>query len=272
MLDGSAWLGQSAEMSSEQDLTVLSDQPAPSSARCVADLVDWIKDNQQVAFTRTQSPDADEPAFYKVSTMGGYMNNGLPKTAALLIGENLPTPKRRSWSYRALASLGDIEVEFNGDPNWMADLYRLNTTLYLVSESIVNLILECDASAVEVSKPRIVGKHASRIAPYWVVMPCRVVDAVDITKSNVEVRRPAVYRGASRYVTHVYYRPGFAIRSQPAETSCFLEEFSGDWFWRKSMIEAAAKQGIRGLLFGYGQVRDSSREIRLRGPNDPLDW
>ncbi|MEQ1808981.1 MAG: DUF1629 domain-containing protein [Terricaulis sp.] len=225
-----------------------------------------------MVFTRTQNPEVDEPSFYKVSTLGGYMNNGLPKTSKLLSWETLPTPARWNRAYRALSSLGEIEVEFNGDPNWMADLYRLNTALYLVSESILNLILECDPSAIETSKPRIVGKHGSLIRPYWVVMPCRAVDAVDITKSNVEVRRPAVYRGASRYVTHVYYRPGFSIQSQPSETSCFLEEFSGDWFWRKSMIEAAAERGIRGLLFGYGQVRDSSREIRLRGPNDPLDW
>lgn len=265
-------LGQSIEMSSEKDLKILPDQPAPSSAQCVRDLVDWIADNQQVVFTRTQNPEVDEPPFYKVSTMGDYVNNGLPRTLELLTGETLPTPKRRNWTYRALASLGEIGVEFDGHPEWMADLYRLNTTLYLVSENILNLILDCDPSSIETSKPLIVGKHASFIGPYWVVMPCRVVDAVDIAKSTVEVRRPAIYRGASRYVTEVYYRPGFSIRSQPSETSCFLEEFSGDWFWRKSMIEAAAERGIRGLLFGYRQVKESSREIRLRGPIDPIDW
>lgn len=256
-------------MGAEQDLVRLPDQPPPPEARCVGDLVNWVRDNQRVLFTRTLMPDADEPSFYKVSTTGGYLNNGLPRMAPLL---NRPTPKRKNRTYQALSSLGEVEVAFDGDPNWMSDLYRLLPTLYFVSERLLNLLREIDPSGFEAIEPRTTGKHSSDIGPHWLVMPTRVFDAIDISKSNVEVLRSAIYRGADKFVTEVHYAPGYVFRADlTSEVPCFLEEFSGDWFWHESLIRAASEKGIRGLHFGYGQV-SASREINLRGPNEPSYW
>jgi hypothetical protein len=154
----------------------------------------------------------------------------------------------------------------------MADLYRVGIDLFLVSERLLRLIVDRDASAVETRKTTFQGKHASAIGPYWLAMPMRVLDAVDITKSSVWLRRPETVVGSGKFVTHVAYQKGYVFRRDiSSDVFCFVDEFTGGWFWHRDLIEAAADIGARGLLFGFRQV-ELAQEIRLRGPNDPSEW
>jgi hypothetical protein len=258
-------------MSVEANLKDLPDQHPPPSARCVRDLTLLVQDNQRVLFRRVREPDGREPPFYRVQTSGMYSNNGLPKALNLPF-ENGPTPKRLIWDYKPLSSLTEIKLTFAGDPKRMSHLYRLNTALHLVSDQLLELIQEFDPHAVEISKAQMTGKRGSKLPLYWVVMPRRVFDSVDITKSNIQVRRPEVLEGTGRYVTHVHYPKGFVFSEMPSDVGCFMEEFKGGWYWHKRLILKAAESDLRGMLFGYEQVNEISDEIRLNGPDDPLSW
>jgi hypothetical protein len=213
-----------------------------------------------------------EQTFFKVSVMGGYMNHGLPMIVPQPNVGEWPTPQRKNWEYRSLATLQDHHIKHDGRAEWMADFYRLGTSVFLVSDKVLQLILERDPKAVEMRQASIKGDHASEIGPYWVVMPLRVFDAVDISKSSVLLKRPELLRGTGKFVTHINYGKGYVIRDDlPPEVCCFCEEFKGNWYWHRDLIQAAAAAGARGLHFGFQQV-DRGREMKLRGPNDPSEY
>lgn len=258
----------------EDYLDELPDQPPPSSATRVRDLIALVADNQRVTFRGRASGSEIEQTFFKVSEMGGYINHGLPMIIPQPDALRWPTPKRRDWSYRSLASLGDYHIKHPGPAEWMADLYRIGTAIFLVSDKLLRVIKERDPEAVETRRATIVGPHASDIRPYSLVMPLRVLDAVDISKSSVWLKRPETVRGSGKFVTHVSYEKGYVFRDDlPRDVSCFFEEFGDNagWYWHRDLIEAAADAGVRGVNFGLGQV-DGSRVRKLRGPNDPPSW
>jgi hypothetical protein len=91
----------------------------------------------------------------------------------------------------------------------------------------------------------------------------------------VWVKRPEAGRVSGKFVTHVAYGKGYVFREDvPSDIWCFFEEFGANagWFWRRSLIQAAADKGVRSLVFGCGQVREVREDVRLRGPNDPSNW
>lgn len=258
----------------EDFLVDLPEQPPPADATCVRDLMSLVSDNQRITFRGSAGASETDPTFLKVSLMGGYMNHGLPMIIPQPDAVQWPTPNRGRWSYRSLDSLGDYHIKHDGRAEWMSDFYRVGTTVFLLSDKLLQLILTRDPKAVEVRTATIKGDYASEIGPYSVVMPLRVFDALDITRSSVQVKRPETVRGSGKFVTHVDYEQGYVFRDDlPTDVCCFFEEFGSKtgWYWRRDLIEAAASVGARGLHFGRGQV-EFRREIKLRGPNDPSEW
>lgn len=247
-------------------------QPPPDGTKCVGDLLPLVGDSQRVLFCGQKKLAGTEPPLLRVSSMGGYVNHGLPKLVPWPDILERPTPKRRSFAYRSLSSLGEPTVEFNGNPKWTSDLYQLGSSVFLVSDKLLSLLTESSSDALEVIRPRIVGERAGKIGTYWIVMPTHVLDAVDVSKSCILIRRPEIVPGSRKFVTHVNYIKGFVFREDiPSHVSNFVDEFTSDWFWHLDLIRRVRGAGVRGLHFGFWQV-DLASEIKLRGPDDPSGW
>jgi hypothetical protein len=104
--------------------------------------------------------------------------------------------------------LSEINIEFGGRLDWMADVYRLNTTLHLASERVIDIISARDPDALEVAPVNFKTPTGERIGGYRVVMPCRVLDAIDVPKTDISVTRPDRAQGLDMPITHVSYDNG----------------------------------------------------------------
>lgn len=248
-------------MSAVSKPTILPDRNAPSEARTVDDLCALVSVGEQITFTRTVDPVGDDPYFFTVKLMGEYMNNGLVRIDWPQ-DPNKPSHIRNGPGDEPLAAFPGIRLAFQGDVRFMSDLYDLTPPLHVLSDALYRFILQRDPGSLEAVPLTLPSPEEAKIARFWLVRPSRILDAVDVTKTNVTIWRRAI-RDTDRSFTTVSYEPDFAIGNLASNCMSFGEKQTKRWLWSEDLLRAAERAGFHGLYAHPTYRRDFLTELRL---------
>lgn len=211
----------------------------------VGDLIREVPDGETRVFTRTFDPVGTEPPFYRVTTAGEYPES--PRWDNAIPLNDRPRPAINEWPYVRLGTAGEFQLSINASGSEIADIYKVATGLYLVSGKLLSLLDRVDPSAFERASARMHLSTGEIVHDYSVVMPSRVVDAVDTSKTDVTITRTESPEGSRRYVTHVRYALGAVMRPEMSDAPTFLRRYGAKWYWREDVVLAAVETGARGL-------------------------
>lgn len=228
--------------------------------KTVSDLIRLVQDGEEREFKRVADPTGTEPAFYRMTTAGEYPDS--PRWENPISINERPKPTVNDWPHVPLAAAGKFQFDSDADRDGLADLYKVTTGLYLVSGRLVDFLNEWDPSAVESAPASLRLRAGDVIEDYKVVMPSRVVDAVDINKTDVTITRTEAPKGSGRYVTHVRHDHGAVMRDDLAKVPTFLRKYQADWYWREDVVRAAVKMRLRGLRAVFCSDTATRPEIR----------
>lgn len=236
---------------------------APAGAKNVADLRKLARDGEEIVFEKTVEPSGEEPAFYRVSTRGEVQNH--PRWVNSREINDCPRPPLMDWDPLPLSDIDVYRFELNDRRESMADLYGVTTGIYLISKTLAEVILSEDLESLELQSAVIHTRDQLGVSDFVVCMPMRVIDAVDIEKSDVLVVRREPVPGRGRFVTHVRYDNGYVLRRESVAGACsFLERYSGpDWLWSEGLVRAAKDAGLRGLRFVHTRKCAERPEIYI---------
>jgi len=230
-------------------------------SKSISDLLPLVSDGEKRLFKAVARPDGNEPPFYEIATRGEFAEQPLWVNAPRI--DLQPIAGRTGTPHVPLSSVGECHFRIDTVREAMADLYYVSTGIYLLSDSLLNVVKSVGGDAVEHSSAQVLGSHGA-IPGFNVVMPTRVIDAVDAVKSDVTVNRWQPVPKIPRYVTLVRYDEGYVLRADAVEGVAHLvEPFSSKWLWRRSLIEAAAAAKVRGLLAVHTYDKRPQSEIRI---------
>lgn len=256
-----------------EKLDVVEDRPHPLGAMRVSDLVAEARGSEHITYRRT-APQSLETRYYRPAQMGDYVY--VPSFVNRPSLEKHPTPARGNFSYQPLASIGEIHLEFREYGNRrLASFYSgWGAGLYLLSNPLLEILLNHDPHAVEVLTPCMTDPDGIPIEGYTVVMPERVIDAADITRTDISVFRYERPPSVGRSVAFARYESGLMLRDD-IDAPTFLDEHGGVWFWSLDLIKEVAAAGIRGVRFVHPCSSSGDHEIGLPADGDlryPNDW
>jgi len=232
--------------------------------KSVADLRSLGRDGEESVFRRTTEPTGNETDFYWVHTQGEFLNIQ-PIWEVRPPRDNPPRPKTRAIAnkYTPLSSIAPVRFHFNGARDRLADFYQVDTFYYLLSDKLADLILRSDPAGAEAIPANVNLADGSQLE-FKLLMPIRVLDAVDTAKTGVTVVKREYEKGSGRFVTHTRYDSGYVLRSdQLAGVQTFVEEFMCHWLWRLELFLEAVSAGGRGFYAEYTCKTSDRPEIRL---------
>lgn len=235
---------------------ILPDRVAPPDAKTVDDLCALVAVGEQVTFRRTSEPAREQSHFVSVRMTGEAINDtmahiefpqrGLKKGQERIgIGEDEP-----------LSNYSDTQVSFDyGDPRLVGDLADNRAPLMVLSDRLFEFIEEHDPNSLEAIPLAIPSYDSGRILRFWLARP-RMLDAVDIERTNVTIQRHAT-ADSGRSFTVVEYEttdspPAFFVRRDlPSNVMHFREKHWRNgrqgWVWRVELFERAQEAGFWGF-------------------------
>ena len=255
-----------------EQFEVIEDRPHPSGASTVSDLVrasEAALVSEKVTYRRLAEP-ANDPRYYCPAQMGDYTY--VPSFSNRPSHDQHPrVPRHVFRDYRSLASMGEIKIEFKSYQGSLrlASFYSgWATGLYLISDDLLDVVLRFDPDGLEIATPSIVGECGAKLEGYRVVMPTRVIDATDITRTDIAVQRYVRRPEVGPSVSIVDYGHGPVLRDDISAPT-FVETYGGQWFWSLEIIHAVVAAGIRGIRFVHPYHQSmSTYEIRLPAEGD----
>src|SRR5262245_56129079 len=248
------------------DLIQLPDAPAPAHARSVSDLRLLIGDGETRTFTRTMSPTGDEVAFYEMkgppAEYGGH-----PRWINRPDLVVRPRPAMHGRAPISLASHGDFEFELDSSRKALAAYYHMGWGLSLAHNALIDIALSKVPGAVETHPVRLHTPQGEPIGGFQIILSNVVIDAVDISKTDVLVKRPEIVDGSGSYITHVAYgAAGYVIADHAAGNACFTDMFGIYWLWREDLVRRIGATGVLGVNCVHTYKRSFLDQIRFVHP------
>lgn len=251
------------------------ERKAPASARTVTDLIALVGRDEHVRFSHSVEPVGDEPYFFHLAQLGEYMNIGALQVFYTSSGEpgQEPRPASSRWPEVTIASMSSIEAHFTGDLAHMGDFHHWSQC-YVLSERLHDFLAERD-TAFESRTLVLADKPRGRIERVKLVRPTRVLDAVDIAKTDVTIANEPIYQGASIYFPRIrfggeyekLYGGEYTFRADiPEDVQTFVEEHSRKWLWRHDLLRAVKAAGFHGFYARPTYRRSFLQEIRFDRP------
>ncbi|HYD72367.1 MAG TPA: DUF1629 domain-containing protein [Candidatus Binatia bacterium] len=249
------------------------ERPHPEGARTVADLVAAAQGSERITYRRTAEPQ-NPSRYYSAKQMGDYVY--VPDFLNRPDTLDQPRPKRKTFHHKSVDSIGPIRIQFRDYGNRrLAPFYSgWSSSMYLVSDALLNVLRRFDPDGFESALPRLSDADGEEMHGYTVVMPTRVIDAVDIMRTTVVVERHTRAPEIGPSYTLVRYESGPDFRDDVVAPT-FVEEYRPGWYWRLEIVRAVVHAGIRGLYFAHPYKRGAANEIRLPAEGDvrhPNDW
>jgi hypothetical protein len=201
--------------------------------------------------------------FYHVATSGEFLYT-MPQWLNRPTTEERPRPPMWGLGPIALSDMAEPLITFNGTPKMLSDFFKMDTTLYMLSQRLADLIFERDQGFGERRPVKVrFADESGASGGHYMLLPTRQIDAVDTSRTEVTIESRNVPQGSDRFVTHVHYNKGFVLREHMlAGVQTFVEPHSHKWMWRTELLEAAGKIGATGL---YGEHPfDRSERTRFR--------
>lgn len=228
----------------------------------VADLRTRVANGEERTFSRTAACNNEEPDFYRIATRGEYLNV-MPQWLNPPPQDDRPRPKTRFIANRhaPLATMDAPHFRFSGSRELFSDFFHVDVFYYLLSSRLAQLITDRDPNGVE-ARDATVEFEANHRETFQLVMPVRVLDAVDTEKTDVTIHSRESPAGSGRFRIDVWYNSGYALRSDVVrDAQTFVEEFRCHWLWRADLVHAAAARGATGLLAKHASA--TRPEIRF---------
>lgn len=235
---------------------ILPNRVAPPDAKTVDDLCALVAVGEQVTFCRTIKPTREQSQFVSVHMTGEAMNDtmahiefpqrGLEEGHIRLgIGEDEP-----------LSKYPDTQVSFDyGDPRFVGDLADNRAPLMVLSDRLFRFIEEQDPGSLEAIPLAVPSYESARIFRFWLARP-RILDAVDIERTNVTIQRHAIANSDQSFTVVEYEAsdspPAFFVRRDlPSNITHFREKHwrggRQGWVWRGELFERAREAGFWGF-------------------------
>lgn len=209
--------------------------------RTITDLLAEVPEGESRLF-KAKHPSADDDRFVEVWTNWNYPQD--------ISWKNRPEPDQGLWmGARVKPRIGlDTIVEqpdfrFKKKLGKLVDFYMLGGG-YLVSPALLTLIERLDPESLEVMPVMI--KALDGEAPFYLVMPNRLLEAVDPDRCDVRVETEWF---SEKWFTTVRFPDGAAFQPQLTKDVHNFSDIDAlqKWFWSKELLAAAKEAGIRGI-------------------------
>jgi hypothetical protein len=215
----------------------------------IGDMVKRVPQGQSQLFTRT-SADPGEEHYFQVRQSWDY-------EPARLEWRNLPPLVQAPWAgtrkkaRAALATLPPPDVVFMGPAKDVVDFYTAVSHAFFVSDPLFRLIDGIDLDSLEHVEFLLRAEDAE--IPFHLVMPARVVEAVDTSRTTILVKDDGK---DGIYFRRVRFPDGIAFDNDALQGAASFSDLDAPgWYWSKALLEQAQAHGIRGL---YAQSVASS--------------
>jgi hypothetical protein len=208
----------------------------------ITDLLAEVPEGESRLF-KAEDPSADEDRFVEVGTNWNHK--------ATVSWRNSPEFEKLLWTgTRVKPRIGlDTLVEkpdfsFSKKLRKIVDFFHSEGAAYLVSPALLAVIEHLDPRSLEVIPVMI--KALDGEAPFYLVMPNRLLEAVDPDRCDVRIETEWF---SEKWLTSVRFPDGAAF--QPELTNG-IHNFAdldapNKWFWSRELLVAAKEAGIKGI-------------------------
>ena len=144
----------------------------------------------------------------------------------------------------SVSTLARPNVRFKGPSEQVVDLYSTGSHAFFISDKLFRLIEEMDPGSLEHIEFEFRAKDG--VLPFHAVMPSRVLEAIDTSRTTVRIEFDNL---GGRYFRQVGFPEGIVFDNDVLQgVSLFTDLDAHGWYWSKDLIAEAKSQGIRGLV------------------------
>ncbi|MBC7669403.1 imm11 family protein [Caulobacter sp. DWR2-3-1b2] len=208
----------------------------------ISEMRGLVKLREKRTFARSIQPADPVGRFMSVHANYDYgqdllvWENALPMMEAPYVGN-------RYQQHRGLDAVADFDLTFRGKESEVIDFYAPAADIFIVSDKALEIIEGLDPDAVELRRATLKGNGFAR--PMNVIMPGRLIEAVDPDASDVTVHYKETVPGVS--AIRVNFPSGVIFKKLSPEIHAFKDLDIKDWFWSRELLETAKACGVLGL-------------------------
>jgi hypothetical protein len=142
-----------------------------------------------------------------------------------------------------VSTLPPPEVKFKGPSDQVVDFYSTSNHAFFISEKLFRLIDEMDPGSLEHIRFEVHSQDGA--LPFYAVMPCRVLIAIDTGRTTVRIEDENL---AGWYSRRVHFPEGIVFDNAALlGMASFSDLDAPGWYWSMDLISEARTRGIRGL-------------------------
>jgi hypothetical protein len=142
-----------------------------------------------------------------------------------------------------VSALPPPDVRFEGPSDQVVDFFSTGSDVFFISEKLFRLIEEMDPGSLEHTKFELRAEDGA--LPFHAVMPSRVLEVVDTSRTTVRIEDEDL---AGQYLRSVRFPKGVVFDNAALEgVSSFSDLDAHGWYWSKDLIAEAKSRGIRGI-------------------------
>lgn len=214
-------------------------------------LIESVADGQECLFSRKEEP--SQPERYLLITQNWQYKPGRLNWLNKPSYDLLPWFGTRKRQRIPLDMCPKPIFVFDGPASEMVDLYTTGSDAYVVSSKLLQLIEDNDPASIE--KIELTINCKDHVRQYYLVMPLRLVDAIDPLTTDIVVRSE---RYSERFITRVEFPTGIAFSDKlRADVHNFTDIDAPGWYWSIDLIRMAQNAGIRGVKVTSPQRADN---------------
>lgn len=207
----------------------------------LSDLLKKVPEGGERLFRRTESSEY-ENMYLAVRQDANYFpwpewHNPLPL-------EELPWPGSRQKKRIPISALPEMDVTFAGRSESLVDFYQTGFQAFLVSDRLASLIENMDQNSIE--RRDVIIKCSDEAVKFNLVMARRNIEAVDVAATNILIKDQDY--GQRQFIRSVIFPDGVVFNQEKVGRALnFTEIDVAGWFWSRDLIDAAKREGIKGL-------------------------
>lgn len=210
----------------------------------IAEMIEQVPEGQAKTFERSISEPGEE-RYLKVSQNWEYdpgrltWLNPLPLTASPWLGT-------RDVPRTPVSTLPPPDVRFQGPAEEVVDLYSTGSHAVFISDKLFRLIERIDPGSLEHIEFQLYAEDG--LLPFHAVMPSRVLEAIDTSRTTVRIQDEKIGRRSFRKVR---FPEGIVFDDGVLQGATSFSDLDvPGWYWSKDLIAEARSHGVRGLIAG----------------------
>jgi hypothetical protein len=212
------------------------------SGLTIAEMMEQVPEGKARVFERTIE-DPCEECYFKVMQNWDYPRDRLEWLNFRGGAPNGPWVGTRRKPRTPLSTLSPPDVRFDGPSEDVVDFHSTGSHAFLISDKLFSLIEQMDPGSLEHVTFELHTKDGD--LPFHVVMPNRVLEAIDTRRTTVQIQDEPLGERFSRTVK-LYH--GICFNNEILEGVASFSDFDAPgWYWSKDLLAEAKSRRIRGL-------------------------